>query len=92
MSDESEKWGLVLPFLRDDLGFAEGVELGMLWETLKQQPDEWMSYCLIGNQDQILLAADRQGYTVVEMREPKDGWFYLHLQRREAVESFAEAA
>jgi len=84
---EDSSYGLVLPFLRDDLAFAEGVEVGMFWMELKRRPKVHRQFCLLGNQDVLLLAADRQGYEVVKMRPwgTERQWFYLKLRRRETA-------
>lgn len=38
MADGDTEYGLILPFDTDDTEFARGVEAGILWQRLEQEP------------------------------------------------------
>jgi hypothetical protein len=74
------KHTLVMPFLNGEEAYALGVEFGMLYSRMKSD-DEVKDYFCRENQDQILLAASRLGWRVVEMKPHDDDWFWLHMVR-----------
>lgn len=83
-------YGLVVPFLNQSSDFAHGVEFGMLYARMRGGgEDEIRGLFLVGNQDQILLAAGRTGWHVecVAEADPElashaaKGWFYLHMRK-----------
>ncbi len=76
---------LLCPFLDDHPKYAFGVEFGMLWERMRN-PDvsEIRDYYTTENQEQITLAANRNGWRIVEMSdvpESKSRWIWIHLER-----------
>ena len=69
-----ETYSLLCPFLNDNPDYAHGVELGMLFERMKQE-DEIDDYFTMANQDQILLLAGRLKWTVKSIEAWGDQWF-----------------
>lgn len=79
MSDESD-WNLVCPFLDASPKYALGVELGMLYEQL-QESNHHRGFYMVDNQEQILLLANRLGWSV-DIFEPGDEWFFVEMSKR----------
>lgn len=78
---------LVCPFLDADPKYALGVEFGMLYAQLRDADEPVSGYFTTANQDQILLAASRLGWSVAEMKqweEHPDDWFWLRLEKAAA--------
>lgn len=69
---------LLCPFLDDSLAFARGVEFGMFF-TQMRRAKVIADYFLRENQDQILLAASRLGWTVVRMKREGD-WIWIKMK------------
>lgn len=75
---------LVCPFLNSDPTFAFGVEFGLLYARMQASDDSIGQYFTIQNQDQILLAASRLGWSVEEMRPWGKDWFWCRLEKEPA--------
>ncbi len=82
---DTTKNTLLCPFLDDDPRFAFGVEFGLLWARMKDG-EPIAGYFTVANQDQILLAASRLGWTA-NMPDPPgepgpwlEDWFWLELE------------
>lgn len=75
----NDGWGLVVPFLNDSPDFAYGVQIGMLYEQMKTASEVRGLY-QSAIQDQILLMANRLGWTVNKVGRSKDGWFDLEMR------------
>jgi hypothetical protein len=71
---------LVCPFLNDDPVFAYGVEFGMLYARM-QAEDTIQDYFCRENQEQILLLANRLGWTVNVVRPHDEGWFWCEMSK-----------
>lgn len=86
MADDIE-YGLACPFLNDDPVYAAGVEFGMLWADLRQQPKRWSGYVLPTNEEQVRVAASRLGYEVPKIEpwtpddETETAWVLMELRR-----------
>ncbi len=78
--DDTGEWGLALPFLTDSVEFANGVEVGMLWEQLKQVDTIDGPYHL-ANQDQILVMLSRAKWQVNEVKTLDEYWFHINAER-----------
>ena len=72
---------LVCPFLTDDTEFARGVEFGMLYARMRESDEPIGQYITRGNQDQVLLAASRLGWSVAEMRNWGTDWFWCLMEK-----------
>jgi hypothetical protein len=75
---------LVCPFLNADPVYAFGVEFGMLYARMRSSDEPIGDYFTIQNQDQILLAASRLGWSVEEIRKWGDGWFWCRMEKTPA--------
>ena len=73
-------YSLVCPFLTDDPIYAFGVELGMLFSEMEEKTEIKNYFCL-ENQEQILLLANRLGWTVREMKIHDEYWFWLEMYK-----------
>jgi len=71
---------LVCPFLNDDPTYSLGVEFGMLYARM-QAEDRVADYFSRKNQEQILLAANRLGWRVVEVRSQNKDWFWCEMEK-----------
>jgi hypothetical protein len=78
------EFGLVMPFLTDDPAFAHGVEFGMLYARMTREGGERVieGHFLIGNEEQITLAANRLGWRVTGIDHGTEGWVFVRLERR----------
>jgi hypothetical protein len=79
----SDGYSCVVPFLTDDVNFAHGVEVGMLYQKMR---DPWWDVIedsfLIDNQEQITLMANRLGWRVAFLMGEEGGaWFRCRLER-----------
>ncbi len=72
---------LAMPFLNPDPVYAFGVEFGLLYPQMRDGDGPIEDYFTIQNQDQILLAASRLGWTVAEMEPWGDDWFFVRLEK-----------
>lgn len=80
MSDHGH--GLVFPFLDGSPAFAHGVEIGLLHARMRDGGEGRIeTYCLIDNQEQITLMANRQGWRVLRMKAGPEGWFWCEMER-----------
>lgn len=83
---------LVCPFLSDDPTYARGVEFGLLCARMGAAlaaagggPAVVRDYFLLENQEQILLLANRTGWTVAKMElwaQAPHEWFWLELRHK----------
>ena len=64
-------YDLVLELTSDAPEYAQGFEMGTLWERLKQQPESGTFHA--ENAEQMRVIARRLGYRV-ELRPLADGW------------------
>lgn len=78
---------LLCPYLVDDPEFAYGVEFGMLFSDMKRKRKISGYFCR-RNQEQILLLANRLGWSVKKLGlkrdrgEPWDkDWFWLVMKK-----------
>jgi hypothetical protein len=75
---------LVCPFLTDDPVYANGVEFGMLYARMRDAPEDAIQdYFCRANQEQILLLANRLGWTVREIEPWNKHWFWCVIERGE---------
>lgn len=73
---------LVCPFLNADPVYAFGVEFGMLYVEMRaENPAPIARYFTTENQDQILLAASRLGWTVEEIKPWGKDWFWCRMEK-----------
>jgi hypothetical protein len=75
---------LLCPFLDSDPAYARGVEFGILWTRLRASDGPIGDYFTRANQDQILLAASRLGWSVEEIRLAGKDWFWCRLEKTPA--------
>lgn len=77
------EFSLVFPFLTDNEDFCLGVEIGMLYEQMKNSDDprDFDGTYHVKNQDQIFLMANRLGWKVDKFGEPENEWFYCSFKR-----------
>lgn len=84
MSSPDPDYNLVLPFLTNNPAFAHGVEIGRLYEEMKNV-DSISGYYHIANQEQITLMANRLGWWIVSMvpwdTDPET-WFRLTMHKK----------
>ncbi len=86
----SDRHSLVVPFLDDSSPYAHGVEFGMLYARMRASSgeDAIEDLFMVGNQDQILLAASRVGWHVQEVADAApgmakcEGWFWCKMVRK----------
>jgi hypothetical protein len=71
---------LLCPFLKESSEFTHGVEFGMLFARM-QRETKIADFFLRSNQDQILLAASRLGWSIVKMRSSGD-WTWISMKKR----------
>lgn len=64
---------LLLPFDTDNPEFIRGVEIGRLWETLKNTPEEFEQTVHLSNAEMVIRIAEAQRRTV-QSRELDDTW------------------
>ena len=76
---------LVCPFLTDDRVYAFGVEFGMLYARMRDSTEPVAEYFTRANQDQILLAAGRLGWSVCEIKPWDKFWFWCRLEKSPAA-------
>ena len=76
---------LACPFLTEDPMFAYGVEFGMLYARMQNSDDNIASYFTTYNQDQILLAASRLGWSVQEIDPWGKDWFWCRMEKAPAT-------
>lgn len=75
---------LECPFLDSNPKFALGVEFGMLYVTMLFSSEPRISGCFHrDNQEQILLAANRLGWSVKRIKPLDETWFKCWMERRE---------
>jgi hypothetical protein len=83
--DDDHGYSCVCPFLDDDPKYAHGVELGMLFERMRER-GPIREYFTRANQDQIYLLASRLGWTVNAPSPPDDAepwsrdWFWCEME------------
>jgi len=75
-------YDLVCPFLTEDPVYALGVELGLLCAKMRGRCRRIRDYFSRQNQEQILLLANRLGWTVKRISAHDDYWFWCHLERQ----------
>ncbi len=71
---------LICPFLNDDPVFAQGVEIGMLFNRM-QTEDVVEDYFTRSNQDQILLLASRLKWLVMRMKPWGKDWIFICIEK-----------
>ena len=74
------KYSLVCPFLIDDPLCAYGVEFGLLFARMKSQKVIKDYFCL-GNQERILLLANRLGWQVKKLKPFGKDWFWIAMKK-----------
>jgi len=72
-------YSLVCPFLNPDPLFAFGVEFGLLYAEMRKG-EPIAGYFCRKNQEQILLAANRLGWSVTECRPHDKDWFWIEME------------
>lgn len=78
--DEPAGNTLMVPFLNLDPVYAFGVEFGQLYAEMRAPDPEPIERCLTRtNQDQVLLAASRLGWTVDEIKKQDRHWFWIRM-------------
>ena len=75
------EWGLVVPFLTDNVQFAYGVEFGMLYAEMRSGTDVVQGYHSRAIQEQVTLTANRLGWRVAEMRNHDRDNFWIRLEK-----------
>jgi hypothetical protein len=80
-------YNLVCPFLNNDPTFAYGVEFGLLYARMRSGVKRVKGYFCRENQDQILLLANRLGWTVRKLKPWDEGWFWCVLEKTPAPAS-----
>jgi hypothetical protein len=74
---------LVCPFLDESNEYASGVEFGILYANMQDPWNDMIEdFFTRANQDQILLAANRLGWHVAEIKEENKDWFWCRLERK----------
>lgn len=71
---------MVCPFLNGEPAYAHGVEFGMLYCQMRDSDEPVEGYFHRENQDQILLAASRLGWTAEDIKAHDDFWFWVRLE------------
>ena len=77
---------LICPFLNSDPVYAHGVEFGLLYARMRDSDEPVADYFTRENQDQILLLANRLGWSVVEVRAWDKTWFWCRMEKALAPE------
>lgn len=80
----TDSYELMCPFLDQDPRYAFGVEFGLLWNRLKGDETVIEDWFTTDNQEQITLAANRTGWTIVEMQQLEEAphhWTWIKMIR-----------
>lgn len=72
----------VLAFDTDDPQFARGVEIGRLWEMLRNHDDEFVQEIHATNAEMVLRMADATGRSVEAEEMDGDVWMLLKVESR----------
>lgn len=71
----------VLAFDTDDPEFARGVEVGRLWEQLRNEPDAFVQEIHATNAEMVLRMGEATGRTVAAEEMDGDVWMLLKVDR-----------
>lgn len=78
-SDVGTAYGLALAFDSDDPEFARGVEVGRLWEQLKD-PEPLEQTIHAGNVEMAVRMAEATGRRMVVEDSPDPCWVHLRVE------------
>ena len=72
MTDHEHVWGLTLEFDTDDPEFVRGVEVGMLYSALANEPYRFRQQVSAKNAEMVLRIAEATGRAVRTLSEVDD--------------------
>lgn len=82
MADEG--WALALPFDTDNSEFVRGVEVGRVWEILKNTPEEFEQTVHVSNAEMMIRMAEAKERTVRSTLHMDDIWMTVRFGEADA--------